>query len=80
MGTISTTDIIYASITHHGRQIAAYSFSGLTSLHDIINYIRRRTTLKGLLKVNLRNRSQGWSHSIALNLLPLSQPVQLSLF
>lgn len=80
MGTIATTDIIYATITHHGLQIASYSFSGLTSLRDIIGYIRRTTALKGLLKLNLRNKSQGWSHTLALNIQPCTQPVQLSLF
>lgn len=80
MGTISSSDIIFATLTRHGQQIASYRFSGLTTMNQIISYIRRISALSpGLLKLSLRNHSQGWSHIKAINILPDRQPMQLLL-
>ena len=81
MGTLTTTDIVYATLTKNGRQIASYRISGLTSMPDIISYIRRISALApGILKLQLRNRSQGWSHTQAISITPSSTPIQLALF
>ena len=81
MGTITTTDIVYATLTRNGRQIASYRISGLTSMPDIISYIRRISALApGILKLQLRNRSQGWTHTHAIKINPTSTPIQLALF
>lgn len=81
MGTIASSDIIYATISKHGRIVASFSICGLTTIRDIISYIRRVSALTtGMLKLNLRNRSQGWSHTRSISIPPCSQPIQLSLF
>lgn len=82
MGTINSSDIIYATLSQHGRQFATFRFSGLTSFAEIVRSVRRAvTSRRGMVTLNLRNSSQGWSHNRALILSPAPQtPVQLSLF
>ena len=80
MGSIACNDIIFATLSRLGRQVASYGLSGLTTINEIIGYIHRISALTpGLLKLSLRNRSQGWSHIQAINILPCNHPVQLSL-
>ncbi len=82
MGTINSSDIIYATLSQHGRQLASLKLSGLTSFSDILRQVRRAVTGSlGLVTLRLRNSSQGWSHdrSVLLSQAP-EAPVQLSLF
>ena len=82
MGTINTTDVIYATLMQRGRQIATFKFSGLASFSDIISHVRRATSGRiGLVTLHMRNRSQGWSQNRSFIMSPTpSVPVQLSLF
>jgi hypothetical protein len=68
MGVINTSDIIFATVTLHGREIAAFRFSGVTTLAEILKQVRNaaigcvnRVSHVGLVNVNLRNSTQGWS-------------------
>ncbi len=82
MGTINSSDIIYATLSQHGRQLASLRLSGLTSFSDILCQVRRAFTGSlGLVTLRLRNSSQGWSHDRSVILMPAPHvPVQLSLF
>ncbi len=82
MGTINSSDIIYATLSQHGRQLASFRFSGLTSFADIVRQLRRTMSGSlGLVNLRLRNSSQGWSHDRPLIIAPSpAEPVQLSLF
>lgn len=83
MATISLNDIIFATATFRGSEIVSLSLSGLTSLSELLAELRRRigTTVKGLVTVSLRNRSQGWSQTRALYMnASATEGVQLSLF
>ena len=82
MGVIHTSDIIYATLIQHGREIAAYRFSGMTTLDDLMRHIRKAAAgCMGLVNLRLRNCNQGRTLARALMLAPApSVPVQLSLF
>lgn len=63
MGTINNSDIIFATIIRNGRQIASLQLSGISSLADIIRHIRAKiSSTPGILTLQLRNGSQGWTH------------------
>lgn len=65
--TVSLTDIIYATLTLGGRLIANIRISGVASLSEIYEYVRRAAgAAHGLLTVRLRNSSRGWQHEHSL--------------
>lgn len=63
MGKISSTDILHIVITSHGRQLAAISVSGLTTVTEVMQTLHRQATGAGLVKFSIRNGSQGWSYT-----------------
>lgn len=81
MGTINSSDIIFATLTQQGRQVASFRFSGMTTFTDIIRRVRSAVAgSRGIVTLSLRNSSQGWSHDRRLILAPSTTPVQMSLF
>lgn len=82
MGTICNSDIIYATLSQHGREIAAYRLSGVTTMGELLHQVRRAAAgLVGLVSLRLRNSSQGWTAARSLLLPPVpAAPIQLSLF
>ncbi len=63
MGTIHSSDVIFATLIQHGRQIGSYRLSGISSLSDIINDVRNRAArVTGIVTLQLRNGTQGWTH------------------
>lgn len=82
MGAIYTSDIIYATLSQHGREIAACRLSGVTTMGELLHQVRRAAKgAVGLVSLRLRNSSQGWTAARSLLLSPTpSAPVQLSLF
>lgn len=82
---INSTDIIYATLVQHGRQIAAYRLSGHTTMADLMRHLRSIAKgCMGLVNITLRNSTQGWSQARSImfgSAESLSTPsVQLSLF
>lgn len=69
MTKISNTDIIFATVTAGGRQISNLRLSGFTSLQQlmchIISTIGRQM---GLITLQLRNLTQGWTSRQAVRL------------
>ncbi len=82
MSTISISDVIFASIIKQGRHIATFRLSGLSSFKDAIHQLRCIVNSSlGLVTVNFRNSTQGWSRNQSMMLTPiLTNGVQLSLF
>jgi hypothetical protein len=77
MGVINTSDIIFATVTLHGREIAAFRFSGVSTLAEVLKQVRNAAvgcinlvSHIGLVSVNLRNSTQGWSLARSLFLTP----------
>lgn len=86
MKTVNTTDILFATVISRGRTVAKITLSGMSSIADIMAELAGRLSgAKGLLTLQLRNYTQGWSsrsvlRMAAATIIPPSRPVQLSLF
>jgi len=82
MVTINTSDIIFATLFQHGRQVVTLRLSGLSSFSDIIRQVRRASAgCIGLVTLHLRNCTQGWSGNRPIMMRGCDvAPVQLSLF
>lgn len=62
MKTISCTDVIFARVSLCGRMVASLCLSGISSLSELYQHIRRELGASvGLVTVQLRNGSQGWT-------------------
>ncbi|MBD5267420.1 MAG: hypothetical protein HDS41_04440 [Bacteroides sp.] len=63
MGTIHASDVIFATLIQHGRQIGSFRLSGISSLSDIIDNVRSKAArVPGIVTLQLRNGTQGWTH------------------
>lgn len=71
MATISITDVIYATVERRGTTLLSARFSGIASFSELLSQLRRAISREtGLMTLNLRNGSQGWSRSHRLLLTP----------
>ena len=81
MATISTEDIIFATATKHGHQLASLKLSGVASLTELMATIRRHLgATTGLIEISLHNLSRGYSSQQALFVTAPAEGIQLSLF
>lgn len=83
MGQINASDIIYATVCQHGRQVASIRISGLTTTQQVMAMARSAASgCLGLVRLTLRNGTQGWSRTLSMMLRDRTEtaPVQLSLF
>lgn len=69
MTPISPDDVIFASATQYGSRIVDFRISGLDSTQGVVAELRRLAAgTLGLVRVTLRNATQGWSRSLDLYL------------
>lgn len=83
MATINNSDIIFATVQQQGNTILSLKFSGITSMSQIIKSLSEKLGNKmGLIKLNIRNRTQGWVYQQSLYLRNSTQvtPAQLTLW
>ena len=67
MATITSSDIIFATVMQRGRTIQSLQLSGLNSFAELFQKIRNAiASSSGLITLQLRNGSQGWSQRRAL--------------
>lgn len=59
MVTLSSTDIVYATLRQRGRIVDTIRLSGVTSLSEVVT--RLKGIAAGLTTIDLRNGTQGWS-------------------
>ncbi|MDE6497380.1 MAG: hypothetical protein K2L21_01840 [Muribaculaceae bacterium] len=80
MNSIDINDIVFATATLHGRSIANIRMSGVISTSDIIARLRQLFgDAAGMIRITLRNVTQGWSRVLNLYLRK-REGVQLLLF
>ena len=82
LGTLEADDMIMASIsTPDGRINRSITLSGCRSVAEVLTRIRRSlTSVLGLVNINLRNTSRGWTLRRSMLLTtPLPEGTQLSL-
>ena len=64
--TLSTTDHIIATIEVNGRLLASVSKSNFTSLQEVAKFlIAMSGKFIGLAKLTIRNKTQGWTTTMA---------------
>ncbi|WP_289687596.1 hypothetical protein [Muribaculum intestinale] len=69
MTQISPSDVIFACATQRGNRIADFRISGLDSMKAVVAELRRLAGgTFGLVRLTLRNATQGWCHSVDLYL------------
>ncbi len=60
--TIRTNDVLYARVTVMGRQLFNIRLSDMDSLTQVVNWVKVQLSgFTGLVKISLRNASQGWA-------------------
>ncbi len=80
MNTFDINDIVFASATLHGRNIANIRLSGVISTSDIIAQLKKILgEAAGMIRITLRNVTQGWSRVLNVY-MKKREGVQLSLF
>jgi hypothetical protein len=82
MASISKSDTIMASVTLRGKTLATINSNGFSSFSDVVSQLRAKAgSVAGIISINLRNFSQGWSEKRTLYITaPLAAGIQLSLF
>lgn len=67
MKRINSSDVIIASLTQRGRNVANLRISGLSDLNQVIEYIKRAISgIIGMTSLRLRNGTQGWVEELHL--------------
>ena len=67
MATINFSDVIYATIMQRGCVVASVKLSGMTSFAAVLKSLKGAVKGSlGMVTLNLRNSSQGWSSRQAL--------------
>lgn len=62
MAKIDYTDILYVSVSQQGRSLAQMTISGIRSVKELMQRLRQTLhQYSGLLTIQLRNATQGWS-------------------
>ncbi len=75
MGTLNVNDKIFATVSYAGRTLLNTSFTGVTSMTEILSLIRNALSgFIGYVNLRLRNSSQGWSQQRGLRLGPSAAP------
>lgn len=62
MQTIDYTDVVFATIIQRGRTLYSARISGMSSVAEVMKYLHSAVgKVAGMVTLNLRNSSQGWS-------------------
>lgn len=78
MANISSSDILCATASYHGRTIASFTSSG--SLTDVLSAVRAAVgSVVGLVELSVLNTSRGWRERRSLFIKPQAPGVQLTL-
>lgn len=71
MATVSINDKLFLTLIQCGRMVFNQQVSGISSRTDLIGRVRELIGgCSGLVKVTLRNCTQGWSHTDTLFFTP----------
>ncbi len=69
MAQILSSDNLFATAYYLGNEVFRFSGSGISSVNDLVMIMRDHAMLSaGMVTLNIRNSSQGWSHSRSIYL------------
>lgn len=83
MATIDSQDVLYATLTQLGNEVAVFKISGMSSMNEALRVIRTKfSKCKGLVTLRLRNYTKGWTQIRQLMILKpvTTDAIQLTLF
>ncbi|MDE6041911.1 MAG: hypothetical protein K2F99_10075 [Muribaculaceae bacterium] len=81
MQLINSSDRIIARGTYLGHTIVNIASSGFESVADVLSAIAAGAgNTRGLLRVQLRNATQGWSQARTMYVAPAAPGTQLTLW
>lgn len=67
MKTINLSDTLFVTLTQFGSVVINFSICGITSMAELLMAVRKKMSGRaGIVTMNLRNRTQGWSRTEAL--------------
>lgn len=76
--TLSRNDQIFATLEVGGKIMASICKSNFSTINDVVRFICSIAgRFMGLARLNIRNKTQGWTMNMALASRP-SQPVHLT--
>ena len=65
--SLSVTDQIFATLEVGGKIVASVSKSNFATINEIIRFVSAMAgRFMGLARLNIRNKSQGWSMHLSL--------------
>ena len=66
--TVAMSDQLLMTVSINGATTLNCAGSGFASLDDVLSYVRERVgNFMGLARVNVRNKTQGWSRMLSLS-------------
>lgn len=81
MATVSSSDILCATASFRGRQLAQFTSSGFNSFAEVLRAIRCAVgSVAGLIELSVLNTSRGWRECRSMYIAPSAPGVQLTLF
>lgn len=80
MNIIQSSDTILARGTYLGRTVVDIASTGFDSIDDVLGTIAAEAGVHGLVRISLRNATQGWSQNRAMFIAPPPPGTQLTLF
>lgn len=79
MSTISSSDILCAEASFHGRRLVSFTSTGFGSFNDVLQAIRRSIgSVAGFITFSVFNRSRGWRECRSMYITPEPAGVQLT--
>ena len=70
MKTISSKDLLFATVSVAGKVIANLRVSGIDSVKQLLGYVRETVgRVRGVVTLRLRNATMGWSDELGLMLV-----------
>ncbi len=81
MAQISCDDIVMATATLHGTEVAAFTSTGFASVSEVVRAVMCGIgSAFGMIELTLRNTSRGWSERRSLFVRAPAPGRQLTLF
>lgn len=68
MSRLSSSDNLFATAYYRGTEIFRFCGTGITDMAELITKIRDHAAVGGMVTLNVRNSSRGWSRSSSVYL------------
>lgn len=63
MATLAPSDYVFATASVHGVEFFNFAGEGIADMSTLIQKVRHHADCVGMVTLNVRNTSRGWSQS-----------------